>query len=160
MPTSTPARVVVATLVLATAACTTPVTVPVAPQAAHPLCADVVLALPDDLGDLQRVRTGSQATAAWGDRGAPVVLRCGVAPPGPSTEHCVSADDGATSVDWIAVPGSEGEGGTTDWTFTTYGREPAVEVQVPAAVTNERSTSFLLDLGPAVAQVEQRRACL
>lgn len=143
------------------AGCSNPVPVEVAPYAADPLCASVVLALPDDLEGLERIDTGSQASAAWGDRAAPVVLRCGVEPPGPSTEQCVTADDGSTAVDWLAVPddddAAEDEVG---WTFTTYGRTPAVEVRVPAAVVGSRSTSFLLDLGPAVALVEQERTCL
>lgn len=140
------------------AACTGAVPVEVAPYAADPLCAEVVLALPQDLGGLPRLGTTSQATVAWGDPADPVVLRCGVEPPDPTTDRCVNADDGETSVDWIAVPGDEREDGS--WLFTTYGRAPAVEVVVPATVTETRSTSFVLDLGPAVAKVEQTRACL
>ncbi|WP_149202746.1 DUF3515 domain-containing protein [Actinotalea subterranea] len=144
----------------ALAGCSQPVVVPVAPHAAEPLCADVVLALPVDLGDLERLETGSQATVAWGDRADPVTLRCGVEPPAPTTDHCVTAEDERASVDWVAVPGEADEDGSAPWTFTTYGRSPAVEVQVPASVTSTRSTSFLLDLGPAIAQVEQTRTCL
>jgi hypothetical protein len=140
------------------AGCTGAVPVEVAPYAADPLCAEVVLALPRDLGGLARLGTTSQATVAWGDPADPVVLRCGVEPPGPTTDRCVNADDGETSVDWITVPGDEREDGS--WLFTTYGRVPAVEVVVPASVTETSSTSFVLDLGPAVAKVEQTRACL
>lgn len=146
-----------AAAVLLLAGCATPVPVPVAPYAADPLCAEVVLALPEDLGGLPRLDTSSQATVAWGDRTDPVVLRCGVEPPPPTTDPCVTAEDEATSVDWIAVEGADADAA---WTFTTYGRSPAVEVRVPAAVTSTRSTSFLLDLGPAVSRVEQTRACL
>lgn len=142
------------------AGCTSPVAVPVAPYAADPRCADIVLALPQDLEDLERLRTGSQATVAWGERLDPVVLRCGVEPPAPTTDQCVTADDGVTAVDWVAVPGQEDAEGNAEWTFTTYGRTPAVEVHVPASVTAMRSTSFLLDLGSAVSRVEQTRACL
>ena len=140
--------------------CSTPVAVRAAPYAADPLCASVVLALPEDLGGLERLDTGSQATAAWGDPLDPVVLRCGVDPLGPTTDQCVTADDGTTSVDWVAVPSEEDDEGRAAWSFTTYGRVPAVEVLVPASVTSTRSTSFLLDLGPAIAQVEQTRRCL
>ena len=146
--------------VLPLAACAPTVPVEVAPQAQDPLCAEVVLALPEELEGMERVRTSSQATRAWGDPRDPVVLRCGVEPPPPTTDHCVSADDGTTSVDWIAVQGPEEETGSSPWTFTTYGRSPAVEVYVPASVTAGRSTSFLLDLGPAVTRVEATRACL
>lgn len=140
--------------------CAAAVPVPAAPDAADPACASVVLALPDDLEGMPRLRTTSQATVAWGTADAPVVLRCGVEPPAPTTDACVAADDGTHAVDWVTTTGPEQEDGGADWTFTTYGRSPAVEVSVPAAVTAERSTSFLLDLGPAVARVEQTRACL
>ena len=141
------------------ASCALQVSVPAAPDAADPQCAAVVLALPADLADLPRLRTGSQATVAWGDPADPVVLRCGVTPPGPTTDRCVTADDGTTSIDWLAVPGVDGAA-PTPWRFTTYGRSPAVEVLVPASLTSTRSTSFLLDLGPAVAKVKQTRTCL
>lgn len=140
--------------------CTSPLAVPAAPHAADPACASVVLALPRELDGMARIPTGSQATVAWGDRTSPVVLRCGVDPPPPTTDPCVNVDDGTIAVDWVAVAGVADEDGAAPWTFTTYGRQPAVEVTVPAAVTRERSTSFLIDLGPAVATVEQTRACL
>ncbi len=140
--------------------CARAVTVPPAPDAADPRCADVVLGLPRVLGELDRLESGTQAAAMWGDPTDPVVLRCGVEPPGPTTEQCVQADDGQVAVDWIAVPGEEEADGATSWTFTTYGRVPAVEVRVPASVTATSSTSFLVELGPAVARVEQERACL
>ncbi|GGC12641.1 DUF3515 domain-containing protein [Cellulomonas carbonis] len=146
--------------VLASAGCASAVPVEVAPYAADPLCAEVVLALPDELDGMPRRDTTSQATVAWGEGGAPVVLRCGVEPPGPTTDACVAADDGTTSVDWVLVEGEPRADGAADWTFTTYGRSPAVEVFLPADVAASRSTSFLIDLGPAVSRVEQTRACL
>lgn len=151
--------VVLGAALVVNAGCASVVTVPPAPHAADPRCAEVLLALPDDLDGMPRVRTGSQATAAWGDRADPVVLRCGVEPPVPTTDPCVTADDGDIAVDWVAVAGPGSDGRET-WTFTTYGRSPAVEVVVPGSVTASRSTSFLIDLGPAIARVEQTRACL
>jgi hypothetical protein len=143
------------------AACAPGVSVQEAPHGAIPLCASVVLALPDRLGGLPRLATTSQASAAWGTAAAPVVLRCGVDVPGPTTVHCVTVDttDGP-SIDWLALPDDPNAQGATSWTFTTYGRDPAVEVQVPQAVTSTRSTSFLDELGPAVAQVHPTRSCL
>jgi hypothetical protein len=146
--------------VLVAAGCAQPVPVAAAPAAADPRCATVMLGLPERLGDMPRLTTSSQATVAWGARADPVVLRCGVDPPGPSTDQCVTADDGRTAVDWLAVPGEEDADGSAPWTFTTYGRSPAVEVHVPAAVTATRSTSFLVELGPAVSRVEQTRSCV
>src|SRR5450830_1131089 len=150
-----------AALVLSLAACAPGVSVAEAPHGADPVCASVVLALPDHLGDLPRLGTTSQASAAWGTAAAPVVLRCGVEVPGPTTVRCVSVETpGGPSIDWLAVADDPAAQGTTDWTFTTYGRDPAVEVRVPGAVASTQSTSFLDQLGPAIAQVKPTRACL
>ena len=61
---------------------------------------------------------------------------------------------------WLALADDPAAQGATSWTFTTYGRDPAVEVRVPAAVASTHSTSFLDQLGPAIAQVAPTRACL
>jgi len=142
--------------------CTSAVPVTVAPNATDPVCASVVLATPDSLGDgLPRRDTTSQATTAWGDPAHPVVLRCGVEPLGPTTEHCVTvATPGGATVDWVAVADDPEHEDTSAWTFTTYGREPAVEVQVPAEVAQERSTAFIDALGPAVDRTKKTRECL
>lgn len=159
------------------AGCASTVSVAQAPYGQEPACARVVLTLPDELGGLPRLATSSQASTAWGTVEAPVVLRCGVEPPGPTTDRCVTVETpGGPSVDWLAVPadddagadagttdGTAGPGradGATDWTFTTYGREPAIEVVVPAEVVSDRSTSFLDQLGPAVDLLEPERTCL
>ncbi|WP_421734333.1 DUF3515 domain-containing protein [Cellulomonas sp.] len=139
------------------AGCASVVPVDVAPHATDPQCASVVLAMPDSLGDgLPQRDTNAQATTAWGDASAPVVLRCGVEPLGPTTEHCQSVETpGGPSIDWVVVEGEDG-----GWTFTTYGREPAVELHVPAEVADERSTAFVDQLGPAVALTEPTRSCV
>lgn len=176
---ATTAAGVLATVLLA--GCAPSVGVAVAPHATDPDCARVVLALPESLGDgLDELRTTSQATSAWGDPTDPVTLRCGVEVPGPTTEQCVTMETASgTSIDWLvradAEPADGSDGGTagadpgadpatdpgsSDWTFVTYGRDPAVEVHVPAEVVAERSTSFLDALSPAVAQVEATRSCL
>ena len=46
------------------------------------------------------------------------------------------------------------------WTLTTYGRSPAVELHVPASVAKSTGTSYVDQLGPAVALTEQLRSCL
>lgn len=158
------------------AGCASSVGVPVAQDAANPDCARIVLQLPESLGDgLEQHRTTSQATSAWGDPTDPVTLRCGVEVPGPTTEQCVTVETAAgTAIDWLVradaepadgatdgpTPGALPSPGTSDWTFVTYGRAPAVEVHVPASVVAERSTSFLDALSPAIAQVEAIRSCL
>lgn len=136
------------------AACAPTIGVEAGEDAANPDCAPVMLALPDVVADdLEKVRTNSQATAAWGEPGAAVTLRCGVAPPGPSTD-CQRIESAAGSVDWIVTSGADGT-----WRFTTYGREPAVDVTVPPTVTQDHSTSFIADLTPAVDQVPATREC-
>lgn len=139
------------------AGCASTVPAQVAPHATDPVCASVVLAMPDSLGEgLPQRDTTAQATTAWGDPATPIVLRCGVEPLGPTTDHCQTVETpGGPSIDWVVVEGDDG-----DWTFTTYGREPAVELHIPAAVATERSTSFVDQLGPAVAMTEQVRTCL
>ncbi|HEY0217842.1 MAG TPA: DUF3515 family protein [Cellulomonas sp.] len=187
------ARATLTLLVLAVpvlAGCSQAVGVAVAPHATDPACASIVLALPDTLADLDRSRTTSQATAAWGSGTDAVTLRCGVDVPGPTTEQCVTVETpSGPSVDWIVtadaeaadatLPGTDAStGGSTgaattgapleepttgadsDWTFVTYGRDPAVEVHVPASVVAERSASFLDALGVAVSRVEATRSCV
>ncbi|MEV7972295.1 DUF3515 family protein [Cellulomonas sp. NPDC089187] len=165
-------------VVLILSGCAQTVGVPAAEYAQDPECARVILALPDSLGDgLDRLDTTSQATAAWGTPDQAVVLRCGVEPPGPTTEQCVTMEtaSGAT-VDWLVRAESLPADGTSpsptatldpasdpggsDWTFLSYGRDPAIEVQVPAAVVGDRSTTFLDALVPAVSQVPADRSCV
>jgi hypothetical protein len=145
-------------VVLAGCSATIPTTV--ATHATDPVCADVVLATPDELSGLARRDTNAQATTAWGETGAAIVLRCGVEPLGPTTDRCVTveATDG-TSVDWVVTQGDT-DSDDVDATFVTYGRVPAVEITVPAAVRELHSTSMLIDLGPAISRTEQRRSCL
>ncbi len=148
------------------AGCVSAVPTDPATHATDPDCASLILATPDELGDgLHRRQTTAQATTAWGDPA--IVLRCGIDPPGPTTERCETVSTpGGPSIDWLVVPDApEAEADpaiATDWTFTTYGRVPAVEVLVPATqVTQQRSSAFLDALGPAIAaHSEQRRSCL
>lgn len=137
---------------VALGACTPTITVEVAPDATDPLCASIVLALPENLGGAERLRTTSQATAAWGVQSSAITLRCGVEPPGPTTEACQAIEDASgTSVDWLVVE-DEDEG---SWTFTTYGRVPAVEVTVPDGV----ATAPVVDLNRSVSLAPQSRHC-
>lgn len=141
--------------------CTPAVPVTAAPDATDPVCAQIVLATPTRLGDdLDQVPTTAQASRAWGTVAEPVVLRCGVPVPGPTTDQCVTVEtpDGP-SIDWLVVPDDAGATTSTGWTFTTFGREPAVEVYVPAAIAGTRSTSFLDQLGAAMALAQQTGSC-
>lgn len=135
----------------ALAGCSTAVRVSPGPDAADPACARLVAALPSRVADSGRRETTAQAAAAWGD--PPVVLRCGVRPPGPTTDECqtVEAPDG-TSVDWVV---HEPRGDRVTW--VTYGRVPAAELSMPA--DGEVVNAATVDVGAAVSGLPQQRAC-
>ncbi len=107
-----------------------------------PACARLAADLPERVGSLQRRATTSRspAVAAWGDPA--LVWLCGVPSPGPSPD-CVQV----SGVDWVV---DRLEDGTA---FTTYGREPTVQVLVPGAYAPEPLR--LPVLSAVVAQVPQ-----
>lgn len=151
------ALLAIAGILLTVAGCGSRAAVDPGPTASDPVCAEVLRALPDELSNAQRRSTNSQATAAWGD--PPITLRCGVTPPGPTTDRCISVTgaDGA-SVDWVMAPlGTIPE---DTWQFTTYGRVPAIEVTVPVAYAGDDATTTLVDLGAAVSLTDAERACV
>ncbi|MGO1182516.1 MAG: DUF3515 family protein [Micrococcaceae bacterium] len=117
-----------------------------AEDATNPVCAEAMVALPETVAGFDRARTDAQSTGAWGDPAA-VILRCGVAVPGPTTEHCVNAN----GVDWIAI--EEGE----NWRLTSYGRDPALEVLFDGS--RAASSSVMVDLAAAVERIPADRAC-
>ena len=133
------------------AGCAGAVDVDPAPGAAEQGCAEVMATLRgggyDDLAGRERRSTGAQSTAAWGD--PPVVLRCGVEPPGPTTDPCLHVD----GVDWVVRE-------TKEWTvFTTYGRRPALEVSLPAE-DREGTDALLAAVGRLAEELPQVRRCL
>ncbi|MFJ5958524.1 DUF3515 family protein [Paenarthrobacter sp. NPDC092416] len=133
--------------VLALSACSPTVDVTAAADAANPACAPMMVALPDAIGDASLRKTNSQATAAWGDP-SQVILRCGVNPPGPTTDRCVSVND----VDWVI---KEGE---PFYTLTTFGREPATEILMdPDKIS---SATVLADLAAAAGKIKATRHCV
>ena len=101
--------------------CASAVALPAAQDAIDPVCASVVVALPDAVVDLPKRETNAQGTGAWGSPTS-VVLRCGVAVPSPTSSlPCVLAG----TVYWLR-DGSN----APNYVFTTYGRDPAIEVVV------------------------------
>ena len=118
-----PIRVLLATALaaaatLALAGCAPAVALEPAADANNPQCAEVTVRLPDAVAELPERGTDAQATGAWGDP-ATVLLHCGVAIPGPTTQQCQSVN----GVDWI-IDESE----APRYRVTTFGRTPAVEV--------------------------------
>ena len=91
-----------------------------AADAVNPVCASIMVAL-DDVIDLPLRETNAQGTAAWGDPTS-VLLFCGAPVPDPTSAlPCVLAGD----VYWLR----DGTDAPT-YTFTTYGRDPAIQVVV------------------------------
>lgn len=127
--------------------CAPAVDVAAAKDSTNPACAPMMVALPDSLANSPLRETTSQATAAWGDPSA-VILRCGVNPPGPTTDRCV----GVNGIDWVIKEGNP------TWTLTTFGRTPATEVVLdPNKVA---SGTVLAEFSSAVGKVPQTKKCI
>ncbi|MCY7325853.1 MAG: DUF3515 domain-containing protein [Microbacteriaceae bacterium] len=115
------------------AGCTAAVPMQAPEDAANPVCAEIVVRLPEDIDGHERRETDAQGTGAWGDP-AVILLTCGVAVPGPSTQRCVTID----GVDWLVDDSEEGRG-----VFTTYGRDPAVQVVVDLVTSDSNALNAL-----------------
>src|SRR5690606_10373587 len=106
----------------------------------------------------------SQATAAWGEPA--ITLRCGVEPPGPTTERGLTVEAAGSQVDWIALEGDDpalpdhARQGQGTWVFLTYGRVPAIEVVVPVERAGDQPTGVLVDLARAVELAPASRSCV
>ncbi|WP_430593478.1 DUF3515 domain-containing protein [Humidisolicoccus flavus] len=130
-------------------ACAAPVAMEPADDATNPGCAEVVVRLPQTLGDersgtvLEERETNAQGTGAWGNPSA-VLLHCGVPLPAPSDAQCLTVG----GVDWL-VTGQE----EMVYTVTSFGRDPAVQLTID---TNLVTTSTVLDaLSLAVSVTDQ-----
>lgn len=128
--------------------CTPVVALQPAVNATDPLCAAIVVALPDTVVDLPLVETNAQGTGAWGTPES-VLLRCGVPVPDPTSAlPCVQVGE----VYWLR-DGTD----APDYVFTTYGRTPATEVIVDQ--TKVSPGAALVDLENAVAQTTVVSGC-
>lgn len=107
-------------------------------------CQAVAQLWPQTVGPYEPRVTAVQSAgvAAWGD--PPIVARCGKQPPGPTTDPCIDVN----GVHWVAT--TLDDGGTM---LTTYGRDPAIEVLVPAQY--DAPPMLLPPFGPAAEQVPQ-----
>ncbi len=101
--------------------CSSPVQVAPFEGSESPECLAVAEQWPADVAGMpERVTAAnSETVAAWGD--PPVISRCGAAPPMPTTDQCLDI----SGVDWVVHELTDGQ------RFTTYGRDPAIEVLVP-----------------------------
>lgn len=148
MPRPRPAVAPLAVLAALTlTGCSTTVSMQPADQANDPLCADVMVRLPDALDAQPRRWTDAQSTAAWGDPSA-VLLSCGVESPGPTEAQCITV----AGVDWIVD-----DSAAPRYRITSYGRTPAVEVLTDNELVSP--TTVLDGLGTAVQQLPRERQC-
>lgn len=151
---------------LSLSACAPAVLLRAAPYAADPICGQILLALRGDRFSFPERPVTAQSTMAWGTEDAAIVLRCGVEPPAPTTDRClgVTSSDG-TEIDWInpendseLIP-SHADLEIGSWTFITYGRAPAVEIVVPAALQIEPA-DVLQGVSLAVSQAPAFSECV
>ena len=144
-----PVGLPVAALTLLLTGCSAPVALEPADDAINPACAAVVVRLPDTVAGLDARETNAQGTGAWGTP-ASVILRCGVPVPAPTAVlPCVTVD----GVDWLRDDSND-----PSFVFTTYGREPAVEVIVDADAAS--GFEALTDLSYAVSFTERVGECI
>jgi hypothetical protein len=104
-----------------------------------------MLAAPETLGGMPMRGTTSQATAAYGAE-YPIVVRCGVEPPGPSTEACVVVTTGSTTLGWLVTEVGE------NWVAVSFGHSPAVEATIPTVRVDQALGDILAELTPSAAR--------
>lgn len=127
-------------IVVALASCSSAVKVQPFEGSDTPVCREVADAWPATVGGQPSRETAVQTrgVAAWGDPA--IIARCGAPVPGPTTDQCLDVE----GVDWVADQLEDGVA------FTTYGRDPAIEVLVPDAFEPE---PLVLPAFGAAAQV-------
>lgn len=135
-------------MLLAATGCTATVNLDPAKGSNDPLCAEVMVRLPSELGGLTERYTNAQATAAWGDPAA-VLLRCGLDPVELSPLPCVSAG----GIDWL-VDDSK----APNYRFISFARTPAVEVIVDSNIAS--GITSLESIAAAISQLPATKACL
>jgi hypothetical protein len=127
-------------IVVALAGCSSAVKVQPFEGSDTPVCREVADSWPATVGGQPSRETAVQTrgVAAWGDPA--IIARCGAPVPGPTTDQCLDVE----GVDWVADQLEDGVA------FTTYGRDPAIEVLVPDAFEPE---PLVLPAFGAAAQV-------
>ncbi|MGQ4510636.1 DUF3515 family protein [Dermabacteraceae bacterium P13147] len=136
------------------------VTVPAAPNASSPVCAEIVRSAPAELAGLPRRETSSQGSVAWGEGESLIVLRCGVTPPGPTSERCTSLEDASGNRIDVLVETEDSDHPDSIVTFRSYGLSPALDLTLPrAAVPGGQVSAPLLELAPLLAQVPVHARC-
>lgn len=119
-----------------------------AKAAGAPHCRRIADSAPASLGGLPRHDSSLPGIAVWGDRD--IVLRCGVTPPGPTSDPCFSVD----GVDWVI---DLAQSTRSRKVIVTYGRVPATQVIFGGA---GKTDAALVDLSRIVAPVRQTSNCI
>jgi len=110
-----------ATAVVMLGGCSSAVEIAPPPLSDSDVCRAVASAWPAEVGNhARREVSDTSAGAAYGD--PPIIARCGVPALGPTTDDCIEVD----GMGWVAQKLSDGT------RFTTFGRDPAVEVLIPS----------------------------
>jgi hypothetical protein len=126
------------------AGCTPTVALTPAASATSAKCASVVVLLPDTVSTLPQRQTDAQGTGAWGEP-PDILLHCGVPVPDPTaTLPCYTVD----GIDWLY-----NDAKAPVFTFTTYGRNPAVSVTINSKDVKADGNQALNDLAIAVAAI-------
>jgi hypothetical protein len=121
---------------VAAAACSAPRVAP-APRASDPACGKALAAAPRELLGQDRSDVQGAGALAWGD--PLIVLRCGYAGVGATADACVEVN----GVDWVvADPGAD------PVVFAAFGRDPTVQLAVPASYGRSNASAALVDLAP------------
>ena len=147
---STTLAVLLLPAILLLSSCAAIVPLEPADDAVNPSCAEVSVHLPESVANLDSRETNAQATGAWGEP-ASIILRCGVPVPPPTAEFaCVPVD----GIEWLRDDSND-----PTFVFTTYGRDPAVEVIIDGTVAS--GLEVLTDLSDAVGALPKNgRECV
>jgi hypothetical protein len=127
--------------------CSATVSLEAAEDANNPACAEVMVRLPDALGEHTQRFTNAQATSAWGDPAA-VILRCGLPEVMASELPCVSAG----GIDWLVD-----DTAAPSYRFISFATIPAVEVIVDS--NRASGVTSLESVAPAVSTLGQAKKC-
>lgn len=127
--------------------CAATVNLEAAEDANNPACAEVMVRLPQALGEHTQRFTNAQATSAWGDPTA-VIIRCGLPPVQVSELPCVSAGE----IDWLVD-----DSAAPSYRFISFATDPAVEVVVDS--NRASGVTSLEGVAPAVSFLGQAKKC-
>jgi hypothetical protein len=130
--------------------CAQTVSLDAAPHANNPGCAAISVRLPGTIAGQGQQHTDAQGTSAWGDP-ATVILRCGVALLGPTTQPCITVD----GVDWVL----ESSQNTKVTRYITFGRDPATELIIERS-GSVSAASVLPAISVSVRNIKATARCL